>query len=74
MVFFPDKVCFELRSPLFWEKPERRVINYSIFHNELAYTTDILKIAKTIDYVLKDLGCREIFSFDLSRFQRFLNV
>ena len=44
MVFFPDKVCFELRSPLFWEKPERRVINYSIFHDELAYTTNILKI------------------------------
>ena len=49
MVFFPDKACFELRSPLFWEKPERQVIHYSIFHNELAYITDILKIGKTID-------------------------
>ena len=47
--FFPDKACFELRSPLFWEKPERQVIYYSIFHNELAYITDILKIGKTID-------------------------
>ena len=49
MVFFPDKARFELRSPLFWEKPERQVLYYSIFHDELAYITNILKIAKTID-------------------------